>query len=280
VTHRRSTASVTSLDVHPNVAEIRGILSRLPCMADSALPLLADAWHNTTLLAEARRLALEPDSPLVLEVLSCFETVQSLFADEIRGDEEYVAVDPGITATALKAVRDAIAAAYAQPILTISEHAGLMAAWRSVYPTDHVEDPDLGIRADDVTSLLAAIPRLAARCHDASAAAEYASILVASASIDEDIRCAARDEAWHAAVLTSRRRIWQLLRRSGKEGLDRYCTTCRQRGRDEDTTRVLTLCVDAACGLLVAGALEDDIVDVLVAPVGCLIPAHRPASGG
>lgn len=280
MTHRRSTASVASLDVHPNVAEIRGILSRLPCMADSALPLLADAWHNTTLLAEARRRALEPDSPLVVEVLSCFETVQSLFADEIRGGEEYVAVDPEITATALKAVRDAIAAAYAQPILTSSEHAGLMEAWRSVYPTDHVEDPDLGIRADDVTSLLAAIPRLAARCHDASAAAEYASILVASASVDEDIRCAARDEAWHAAVLTSRRRIWQLLRRSGTEGIDRYCTTCRQRGRDEDTTRVLTLCVDAACGLLVAGALEDDIVDVLVAPVGCLIPAHRPASGG
>jgi hypothetical protein len=249
-------------------------------MTDSELPLLADAWHNTTLLAEARRRALEPDSPLVLEVLACFETVQSLFADEIRGDEDYVVVDPESTATALKAVRDAIAAAYARPILTPGEHSALMRAWRSVYPTDHVADPDLGIRADDVTSLLAAIPRLAARCHDASAAAEYASILVAAAAIDEDIRCAARDEAWHAAVLTSRRRIWQLLRRSGTEGLNRYCTTCRQRGRDENTTRVLTLCVDAACGLLVAGALEDDIVDVLVEPVSCLIPAHRPASGG
>lgn len=280
MSHHRSTAAVASLDTHPNADEVRGILSRLPCMTDSELPLLADAWHNTTLLAEARRRALEPDSPLVLEVLACFETVQSLFADEIRGDEDYVVVDPESTATALKAVRDAIAAAYARPILTPGEHSALMRAWRSVYPTDHVADPDLGIRADDVTSLLAAIPRLAARCHDASAAAEYASILVAAAAIDEDIRCAARDEAWHAAVLTSRRRIWQLLRRSGTEGLNRYCTTCRQRGRDENTTRVLTLCVDAACGLLVAGALEDDIVDVLVEPVSCLIPAHRPASGG
>jgi hypothetical protein len=280
VSHRRSTIAVESLDAHPNAAEVRGILSRLPGMPDSALPVLANAWHNTTLLAEARRRSLEPDSPLVLEVLACFETLQSLFADDIRGDEDYVTIDPDVTSIALKAVRDAIAAAYARPILTGAEHNALMRAWRCVYPTDHIEDPDLGIRADDVTSLLTAIPRLAGRCHDASAAAEYASILVAGSAIDEDIRCAARDEAWHAAVLTSRRRVWQLLRRSGAEGLSRYCTICRQRRRDQDTTRVLTLCTDAACGLLVSGALEDDIVDVLTAPVSCLIGVQRPASGG
>jgi hypothetical protein len=280
VSHRRTIMTIESLETHPNAAEVRGILSRLPCMTDSALPELAAGWHNTSLLAEARRRALEPDSPLVLEVLACFETVQSLFADELHGDEEYVTVDPEIAATALKAVRDAIAAAYAQPILTGPEHAALMRAWRSVYPSNEIQDPDLGVRAEDVTTLLAAMPRLASRCHDASAAAEYASILVASEAVDEDIRCAARDEAWHAAVLTSRRRVWQLLRRSGAEGLTRYCTICRQRGRDGDTTRVLTLCVDAACALLVAGALEDDIVDVLVEPVTCLLPLQRPTSGG
>jgi hypothetical protein len=279
VSHRRTTALIESLDAHPNSAEVRGILSRLPCMSDGDLPLLADAWHNTTLLAEARRRSLEPDSPLILEVLACFETVQSLFADEIRGNEDYLTVDPEITATALKAVRDAIAAAYARPILTPGEHTALMKAWRSVYPTDHLADPDLGSRSADVTSLLLAMPRLAARCHDASAAAEYASILTAGAAVDEDIRCAARDEAWHAAVLTSRRRVWQLVRRSGAEGLGNYCTVCRQRGRDSDTTRVLNLCIDAACGLLVAGTLDDDIVDVLIGPVRCLIPAQRPALG-
>jgi hypothetical protein len=119
------------------------------------------------------------------------------------------------------------------------------------------------------------MPRLAAHCHDASAAAEYASILVADCSIDEDIRCAARDEAWHAAVLTSRRRIWQLLRCNAAERLTSYCTTCRKRRRDLDTARILTLCVDAACGLLVAGTLEDDIVEVLTSPVSCLLPTHR-----
>jgi hypothetical protein len=274
----RTTAPIVSLDAHPNAAEVRGILSRLPCIPDIDLPALAEAWHNTTLLAEARRRALEPDSPLVLEALACFETAQSLFAEELHGGEDYLTVGPDIAATALRAVRDAIAAAYARPILSATEHGALMKAWRSVYPTDHVMDPDLGSRAADVTSLLTAIPRLAARCHDAGAAAEYASILIADASVDEDVRCAARDEAWHAAVLTSRRRVWQLVRRGGAEGLNRYCTTCCQRGRDDDTTRVLTLCVDAACGLLVAAALEDDIVDVLLAPVQCLIPAQDSAA--
>lgn len=275
---RRSTVPIGTLDNHPNIDEIRGILSRLPCISDSELPLLAESWHNTTLLAEARRRALEPDSPLVIEVLACFDTVQSLFADELRGDEDYVAVEPDITSTALKGVRDAIAAAYARPILTIGEHEALMKAWRSVYPTDHVVDPDLGNRSDDVTSLLLAVPRLAARCHDATAAAEYASILLAAESVDEDIRCAARDEAWHAAVLTSRRRVWQLIHRSGVEGLNRYCNTCHERQRDEDTARVITLCVDAACGLLVAGHVDDDIVELLTEPVKCIVPAQRPPS--
>jgi hypothetical protein len=175
VSHRRTTALIESLDAHPNSPEVRGILSRLPCMADSDLPMLAYSWHNTTLLAEARRRSLEPDSPLVLEVLACFETVQSLFADELRGGEDYLTVSPEVTSTALKAVRDAIAAAYARPILTPGEHAALMKAWRSVYPTDHLADPDLGARACDVTALLLAMPRLAARCHDAGAAAEFAS---------------------------------------------------------------------------------------------------------
>jgi hypothetical protein len=279
VGHRRTTIPIGALDAHPNEAEIRGILSRLPCISDGDLPLLARAWHNTTLLAEARRRSLEPDSPLVIETLSWFDTVQALFAEEIRGDADYLAVDRDVTSWALKAVRDAIAAAYARPILTAGEHDALMKAWRSVYPTDHITDPDLGERADEVTSVLIAIPRLAARCHDVGAAADHAAIRQAAAGLDEDVRCAARDEAWHAAVLTSRRRLWQLVRRSGAESLNRYCATCRQRGGDADTARIVTLCVDAACALLVAGALDDEILDVLVAPVQCLIPAQRPAAG-
>ena len=201
-----------------------------------------------------------------------------IFAEEIRGGEEYLTVEPDVASTALKAVRDAIAGAYARPAITAAEHASLTRAWRVVYPTDRLTAPDLGNRSSDVNTLLQAVPRLAATCHDHSAMPEHAAILKAGAAIDEDIRCAAREEAWHAAVLTSRRRIWQLIRHTGESERKRYCKTCRERARDADTDRVLRLCIDAACGLLVAGALEDDIIDVLSAPVDCLLDAHRPAN--
>lgn len=280
MSNRRTSVAISSLDAHPNAAEILAITSQLPCITDTALPALADAWHNTTFLAEARRRSLEPDAPLVLEALAKFETVQVLFAEEIHGGEDYLTVEPDVTATALKAIRDAIAAAYARPILSSAEHEALTKAWRSVYADDHVVTPNLGARASDITALLSALPRLSYCCHDASAAGEYASILTAGSILDEDVRCAARDEAWHAAVLTSQRRVWQLIRHTASEGRTGYCATCRRRSHDDDTARVISLCVDAACGLLVAGSLEDDIVDVLTAPVECLIPSQRPASGG
>jgi hypothetical protein len=278
VAQRRIATQIATVDDHPNVAEIRGILSRLPCITDGELSGLAEGWHNTTLLSEARRRSLEPSSPLVLDVLGCFETVQSLFADELHGEADYLTVEPDVASDALKAVRDAIAAAYARPILTEPEHEALLRAWRGVYPTDHVVDPDLGGRSSDVAALLLAMPRLAARCHDPRGAAECPDILAAAAAIDEEVHNAARDEAWHAAVLTSRRRVWQLVRQNGLQTITRYCAACRQRRRDEETARVLTLCSDAACGLLVAGTVEDDVVDVLLTPVQCLIPSQRGES--
>jgi hypothetical protein len=277
VGNRRTSTPIGTLDAHPNVDEIRAVISRLPCISDTDLHRLARAWHNTTLLAEARRRALEPDSPLVVEALSWFDTLQSLYADEIRGEADYVNVDVEVTSTALKAVRDAIAASYARPMLTTNEHSGLMNAWREVYPSNEIVEPDLGTRAADVTRLLVSFPRLATRCHDARAAAECAAILFTAETLDEDIRVAARDEAWHAAVLTSRRQLWHLVRRRGLADLG-YCATCQTRCHDESTVRVLALCVDAACGLLVAGSLEEDIVDVLLEPVHCLIPESRPST--
>jgi hypothetical protein len=149
VGHRKAATPIGTLDTHPNAEEIRGILSRLPCITDSELSALAAAWHNTTLLAEARRRALEPDSPLVVEVLSWFDRLQELFVDELRGEADYVEIEPEVASTALKAVRDAIAAAYDHPILTAGEHAALMKAWRSVYATDHlVEAAEAQLRHD------------------------------------------------------------------------------------------------------------------------------------
>jgi hypothetical protein len=274
----RRTTAIVSLDDHPNLPEILGVLAQLPHVSDSDLPRLAKAWHNTVFLADARSRSLEPDSPLVLEVLAAFEAVQALFADDISGDVDYLAVEPEVATVALKAIRDAIAAAYARPILSRAEHSALMAAWRAVYPIDLVEEPDLGSRANEIKALLSAMPTLATRCHDAEAAALYDAIVDVSWTLDEDVRSVARDEAWQAAVLTNRRRVWELVRRSGAEGIGRYCPRCRSRNDDDETLRVLSICIDAACALLVSDAIDDNLVDVLTIPVQALIPRQRTST--
>jgi hypothetical protein len=272
---RRRTAVIESLDEHPNLQEILGVLAQLPHVTDNELVRLADAWHNTVGLAEARARALDPDCPLILEVLAAFEAVQSLFADDIDGDMPYLELETEVVTVALKAIRDAVAAAYARPVLSRTEHNALMSAWREVYPVDIVDEPDLGERSAEVKAVLQAMPLLATRCHDAGAASMYDSILAMTWTLDEDVRSVARDEAWHAAVLTSRRRVWGLVRRSGAEGIGRYCPQCRTRSDDEDTGRVLSLCLDAACALLVADAIDDNLVDVLILPIQALIPRQR-----
>jgi hypothetical protein len=277
---RRKIATITSLDEHPNLPEILGVLAQLPHIADRDLDKLASAWHNTVFLAEARARALDPDSPLVLEVLAAFEAVQALFADDVSGEPDYVAVEPEVASIALKAIRDAIAASYARPVLSRAEHQALLAAWREVYPNDLVEEPDLGVHGGQVKALLTAMPRLATRCHDDAAARLYDEILHLSWTLDEDVRSVARQEAWQAAVLTNRRRVWGLVRRSGAEGIGRFCHQCRKRHDDEDTVRVLDLCLDAACALLVSDAIDDNLVDVLTLPVQKLIPKQRTASDG
>jgi hypothetical protein len=272
---RRRIATISSLDEHPNLPEILGVLAQLPHVTDSDLVRLADNWRNTVFLAEARARALDPDSPLVLEVLAAFEAVQALFADDVCGEAEYVELDPEVASVALKAVRDAIAAAYAEPLLSRTEHTALMAPWRAVYPTALVDEPDLGEHAGKVKALLSAMPQLATRCHDLDAANLYDEILRLSMTLDEDVRAVARDEAWQAAVLTNRRRVWGLVRRSGAEGIGRFCGQCRTRHDDDDTMRVLSLCLDAACALLVADAVDDNLIDVLTLPVQKLIPLQR-----
>ena len=274
---RRRTATIESLQDHPNVSEIFSVLAQLAHITDADLERLASAWRNTAYLAEARARALEPDTPLILEVLSAFEAVQSLFADDVVGDVDYISVDPAAATVALKAIRDAIAAAYARPILSRADHAGLMAAWRAVYPVDVVDEPDLGERGREVKALLSTMPLLATRCHDERAAALYDEILHLSWTLDEDVRSVARSEAWDAAVLTGRRRVWGLVRRSAAEGIGRYCPTCRTRADDFETERVLELCLDAACALLVSDAIDDNLVDVLTLPVQGLIPQQRTA---
>ena len=275
---RRTGSTITVLEEHPNLGEILGVLAQLAHIRDDELPRLADAWCNTIGVAEARDRALSPDSPLVLEALAAFEAVGALFDDDLRADVPYVTVATAVTTTALKAVRDAIAAAYAKPILSRAEYVALMRPWRSVFAASDVDEPDLGPRADQVKALLALLPVLAARCHDAEGARLYEELVDRSFAGETD-RADARETAFQAAVLTSRRRVWALVRRSGAEGLSRPCPSCRDAVSDaRETQRVMALCLDAACALLVADTLPDETTSLLTEPVTSLIPQQRGAS--
>nr|MDT0664002.1 hypothetical protein [Micromonospora sp. DSM 115978] len=156
---------VERLEDHPNLRGILGILAQLVHANDDELIQLAAAWSNSPQLATARDKALSPDSPLVVEVLAAFDALSAIYADDLAG-AEYVSVDPTITATALRAMRDALAGAYARPILSRSEYVGLLRPWRTVYPRARSHEPDLGPAAAEVKRVLSALPLLAGRCHD------------------------------------------------------------------------------------------------------------------
>ncbi|HTE73983.1 MAG TPA: hypothetical protein VK640_12390, partial [Actinomycetes bacterium] len=74
------------------------------------------------------------------------------------------------------------------------------------------------------------------------------------------------------------RRVWALVRRSGAEGLSRPCHACTAQVDEREVARVLTLCLDAACALLVADAVPDELLAVLTSPVQALIPLQRRAT--
>jgi hypothetical protein len=275
----RRTTQIRSLEEHPNLTEVLGVLAQLAHVDDGQLVRLAEAWTNTVAVAQARDHALVPDSPLVCEVLAAFDAVQALFADDVRGEQPYLTLEPPVVVRALKAVRDAIAAAYARPLLSRGEHAALLRPWRTVFPAaGALGEPDLGPRAEQVKALLGALPALAARCHDSAGQALY-DALVDRSFVEESDRVEARDTAFTAAVLTSRRRTWALVRRSGTEGLTQRCRSCLPSAPTErDDQRVLALCLDAACALLVADALPDDVAALLIDPVAALIPLQRHPS--
>jgi hypothetical protein len=102
---------------------------------------LAQGWRNTTFVHVARAHALGPDTPLVLEVLATFERVDQVFRDELSrgddflGDDGATAVKPQVVKHALHAVRDAVAAVYARPILSRAEYLALIDPWHRAFST-------------------------------------------------------------------------------------------------------------------------------------------------
>jgi hypothetical protein len=151
----------TSLDTHPNRDEIVAIRRRAAVLRDVEITRLALGWRNTPYLATVRAKALTPDSPLIIEVLAAFDAVDTAF-DEVLARHEQpsfaepsswtlfsaspatpptaaqpsapVSLHPSVIEIALKSVRDALAAAYARPVLRRGEYAGLIAPWRRVFP--------------------------------------------------------------------------------------------------------------------------------------------------
>ncbi|HWB67070.1 MAG TPA: hypothetical protein VG708_09615 [Mycobacteriales bacterium] len=274
---QRARVVVQSLDAHPNRAEITGILARLPHIPDPDVQRMAAAWANPPEIAEARQHALQPTSPLVIDALAAFDLAQALFAEDLVGGHDYLTVEPGTVVLALKAIRDAIAGSFARPVLGGEQHAALLGPWRLVYPDTGPAASDFGERGADIDRLIAGLDQLAPRCHDPLAAADHATLVAACEALDEGVHGVARDEAWRIAVLTSRRRLWYAVRRRGTEGFTRRCPVCRTRP-SKDVDPALALALDAACGLLVADALDETLVDVLTVPLQDLVPLQRPAT--
>lgn len=266
---------ITRLEEHPNLRGILAVLARLAHITDSEVLALAQAWRNSPHIAVARDKALSPDSPLVVEVLAAFDALSALYADDLEGSHDYVTLPTEVTTVALKAVRDAIAAAYARPALTRIEYAALSRPWRTVFPRTTVSEPDLGPGAADVKRVLAALPTLVRRCHDDVSRDAYEGLLLAALTLDGHDHAAMMEAAFEAAVRTGRRRVWTLVRRSAIEGLARQCPSCRNRPVEDayPDERVVELCADLACAMLVVDALGTTATSTLTGPLHMLARA-------
>jgi hypothetical protein len=263
--------TITSTETHPHCAEILGVLAQIVHLDDEGLRRLALAWQDTAEVARARDKALQPDTPLILEVLTAFDSIAGLFADDLAGTAPYVTLPAPTTALALKAVRDAVAAAYARPVLSPQEYAELSGPWHSVYPDRRMQMPDFGPQHHEVLALLTTVPGLACHRHDDEVRALYGNLLLHAHGLDADAHGRAVESAWQAAVVTGRRRLWFLASRSANESFHRACPSCARALSDEDNA-VLAVCLGVVAAMLVRDVLDDESAATLLAPVASLLP--------
>ena len=133
-------------------------------------------------------------------------------------------------------------------------------------------------QAAQLRALLAGLAMLATRCHDPRAGQLFAGLVAAHRQIDPVRHAEALAAAWQAAVRSDRRRRWTLVRHVGQRSLTRPCKRCGwQPDRAEDRA-VLELCLDAACGLLVADVLVGNGAGELTGPLSPVAPAQRWAA--
>ncbi|HVE98931.1 MAG TPA: hypothetical protein VNA12_07105 [Mycobacteriales bacterium] len=263
--------AISTLEDHPNADEIVGVLALMVQLSDAEISALAVAWRDTDVTADARAQALDADTPLVLEVLAAFDSLAYLYADDLDGEASYVTLPAPVTALALKAVRDAVAAAYARPSLGARQYDALIAPWRTVFPSGAAQAPDFGPQHHDVLSLLGVLSSMACRSHDVEAGRRWSSVLELGGRVDLERHGDAVDQAWDAALVTQRRRLWGLVSRSGQEAFYRRCAHCERSGHEADAA-VLALCLGAVVGVMMGDVLDDDARALLVAPLEALAP--------
>lgn len=131
---------VTELVRHPNLEEITGIVGQIPLLGTDDLYLLGEVWANTAEVANARSRALGPECPLVVDVLRTFESISRSFHEPVADTE-----DPEQAGNGLKALRDAVAGAFARPSLTRREYKVLLRPWRTAFPAPRIDVGDIGI---------------------------------------------------------------------------------------------------------------------------------------
>lgn len=208
-------------------------------------------------------------------MLTAFDSVAFLFAEDLDGSADYLTIEPTVIVVALKAIRDAIAAAYAEPVLTREEHAELLRPWRSIFPTNALSEPDFGPDRGDIARLLRLLPALAGRCHDDFGSLLWQSVTERTAGVDPAAHAAALDAAWDAAVVTRRRRLWRFARRTGTAAFSGRCPSCTQRAGTGEDVQLLTYCLGGVYAMLVRDSIDDESFRVLYDPIAGLIPRQR-----
>lgn len=131
---------VTELVQHPNLEEITGIVGQIPLLGADDLYLLGEVWTNTTEVANARNRALDPDCPLVVDVLRTFDSISDTFRQTVADAD-----DTQVAGAGLKALRDAVAGSFAKPALNRREYKVLMRPWRTAFPAPRLDVGDIGI---------------------------------------------------------------------------------------------------------------------------------------
>lgn len=270
-----SDTTISTLDQHPNSARITNVLARIGDVTDAHLRALAWEWISGPAPSETRSRALQPENPLIVEVLTVFTVLDEIFSADMSGGVPYVEVDPELAQLGVNAIRDAIAGEYAHPLLGRGEYRALTRPWRAVMSRVSGE-PNQNRQFLLVSTLLDRVRELGTRCHEDELEQRYTLLALRALQCDESEVDGARTIAFAASVRSGRRRTWGLVRNAAMVAASLQCGECaptlrREYAESGDTERVSTLVADAACGLLVADLVSPGVRARLLHPLSTLI---------